>query len=73
MDDFNKAIELKPGDDFTVYMISSLYALQQKTQDACEWLRRAIEMDIKHKNEAQNDNDFDLIRETSEFQALMHS
>ena len=48
-----------------------LYALQNDVEQACTWLRKAIAMSDKNIGMAQTDSDFDTIRDTPEFQALM--
>jgi len=69
--DYSRAIELQPDYVDPVYNTACAYALQHQVKLACTWLKRAIEMDRKCLEDARNDTDFDPIRETLEFQALV--
>ncbi len=71
--DCGRAIELNPTDATPVYNTACAYALQSDLEQACEWLHRAICMDAKYVEMARTDSDFDSIRNTEEFQALLKS
>jgi hypothetical protein len=40
-------------------------------EQACTWLRRAIQMSDEKMEMARTDSDFDSIRDTQEFQGLV--
>jgi len=47
------------------------YGLQNQVERAVECLQKAIALDPKLKDQAKNDTDFDLIRESDQFRALV--
>jgi hypothetical protein len=51
--------------------MACVYALQEASAQACVWLRRAIGMTNRYAQMARTDSDFDGIRATAEFEALM--
>jgi tetratricopeptide (TPR) repeat protein len=69
--DYAQAMKLDPSNDSPVYNTACAYALQNEVTQACVWLRKAIVMSDKYIGMAQTDTDFDAIRDTPEFQALM--
>lgn len=69
--DFNRALELRPDYADTVYNIACAHALLQQVESACIWLHRAIQLDQKCLEDGRTDPDFDLIRDTPEFQAVL--
>ena len=69
--DFARAIELQLNMEVAVYNTACVYALQRKVDPACTWLRKAIQMDIVNLDKAYTDREFDLIRDTPEFQAVL--
>jgi tetratricopeptide (TPR) repeat protein len=69
--DYTRALELDPNDDIVVYNMTCLYALQNDVEQACTWLRKAIAMSKENAGMAQTESDFDAIRDTPEFKALM--
>jgi len=41
-------------------------------EEACEWLRKAIDLDEKYREMARDDEDFDALREHEGFRALLN-
>ena len=70
--DYARAIELDPNDDSPIYNTACAFALQHDVGQACTWLRRAIQMSSENIERARTDTDFDSIRDTPEFQALLN-
>ena len=70
--DFAKVEELlKKGESRPAYIVASGFALSSLPSEACRWLRLAFERDKEFVNEVRSEPDFDLIRDTPEFKALM--
>ena len=69
--DYNQAIHLDPNDNTPVYNTACAYALLLDVEQACHWLRRAIIMNGEYISMAQEDSDFDGIRDQPTFQALL--
>ncbi|MEW5873064.1 MAG: tetratricopeptide repeat protein, partial [Chloroflexota bacterium] len=55
------------------YNKACAYALMNDVPQACRWLRLAIQMDGETLDLARTDADFDAIRNTPEFQAVLSS
>ena len=53
------------------YRSSCVYALMGDEAPACKWLKEAIARDKSSRESAREDPDFDCIRESACFQALM--
>ena len=70
--DYARAIELDPTDSSPVYGTACVFALQHDVGQACTWLGRAIQMSSENIEMARTDTDFDSIRDTPEFQALLN-
>jgi tetratricopeptide (TPR) repeat protein len=70
-EDYLIAMELDPHDSIPVFNIACLNAVQGNVNEACTWLKLAIEMDKNNIEDAINDHDFDLIRNTKEFQEIV--
>jgi hypothetical protein len=47
------------------------YALQNNAALACHWLRRTLSLDKHYVKTSRNDPDFDAIRDSQEFQAVL--
>ena len=70
--DYNKAIDLDPQDPMSYYNLACSYALQGQVEKACDKLRSAIQMNQEYADSARTDPDFDSIRGSNEFQALLN-
>ena len=69
--DYQRALELDPHYGDAIYNTACAYALQGQTALACEWLRRALGIHRKYLELCRSDPDFDPIRQTPEFQAIV--
>jgi tetratricopeptide (TPR) repeat protein len=69
--DYGRAIELDPEYSAPIYNTSCAYALMLDVEHACDWLGKAIVMDAKYRQTAQEDTDFDGIRQDARLQALL--
>jgi tetratricopeptide (TPR) repeat protein len=68
---YEKTIEFKPNFASAFFNKACCYALQNQADLAIEWLQQAIALDPKLREDAETDTDFDLIRESDRFRALM--
>ena len=68
---YDKALEIKPDDPSVYYNKACAYALQNKIQLAIENLQQAINLDVKYKDMAKTNTDFDSIRDNEQFQELL--
>jgi tetratricopeptide (TPR) repeat protein len=68
--DFERAIELWPWFAQAYYNAARVYALMGETCEACKWLEKAIGLADKYRQTAQDDEDFEAIREDERFKAL---
>jgi hypothetical protein len=59
------------GEGNYTYNTACAHALLNHTAEACAWLEKAIALDVKHRQMALTDTDFDPIRATPCFQALL--
>lgn len=62
-----------PEESSPYYNIACVYAAQGKIDDAVKWLRKAIEAHPEFKSQAKKDKDFDKIRNSKEFKALINN
>jgi len=70
---YDKAIEIKPDLHQAHYNKACCYALQDNRESAIASLQRAIELDKSYREMAKTDTDFDGIRDSEQFQALIGS
>jgi len=71
IDSFDKVIAIKPDYDSAFYCKALCYGLQNQVELAVDCLQQAIELDSQYKERAKTDTDFDLIRGSDRFQALI--
>jgi tetratricopeptide (TPR) repeat protein len=69
--DYGRVIDLDPQDATAYYNTACAHALLNHPAEACAWLKKAIALDAKFRQMALTDSDFDPIRDTPCFQALM--
>jgi tetratricopeptide (TPR) repeat protein len=72
--DYGRAIELNPNGEAAAAAYDSTscgYALMGDDRKACEWLQAAIALDESCREKAREDGDFDSVRESVCFQALL--
>jgi len=65
-----KALEKNPKDGKIYYLIASAFCLFGKTKECAENLSKAIEIDDFFKILAQNESDFEELREDNEFRQI---
>lgn len=65
--EFEKALHKQPGSDMVHYAIASAYALSGDKARAVAALQEAVRLNEKNRIYAQNDPDFDRIRDDHEF------
>jgi tetratricopeptide (TPR) repeat protein len=69
---FNKALELKPDYADAFYNEACCYALQGNVEQAIKNLQQAINLiPDEYREDAKTDSDFDSIRDSERFQALL--
>lgn len=69
---FNKALELKPDYADAFYNKACCYALQGNVEQALENLQQAINLSPnEYRQDAKTDSDFDSLRDSERFQALI--
>ena len=66
-----RQLEYAPEEPSPYYNIACVYAEQGKTREAIASLKKAVEAHPEFKDQARNDKDFDKIRNTKEFMALI--
>jgi tetratricopeptide (TPR) repeat protein len=69
--DFRRSLELKPEDSNTLYESACLFSLWGKSNEALDYLKKAIGKDKKHRKMAKTDKDFNNIREDPRFKKLI--
>jgi len=68
---YDQALKFKPDYAPAFFNKACCYGLQNQVEPAIDCLQRAIELDPKCKDWAKTNTDFDLIRESDRFQALV--
>jgi tetratricopeptide (TPR) repeat protein len=68
---FKRQLENAPEEPSPYYNIACVYAEQGKTREAIASLKKAVEAHPEFQEQARNDGDFDKIRNTKEFMALI--
>ncbi|MGD9201581.1 MAG: hypothetical protein PVI26_08475 [Chitinispirillia bacterium] len=69
--DFRKVIELEPGNVDGYYRLAAAASLATYKQYALYWLQRCFEAGFTNYQLIENDNNFDILRETDEFKTLL--
>lgn len=67
---YNKALEVEDY-VWTYYGIASIYGRRGDSESTVKYLKKAIDMDISVKAEAETESDFDPVRNTEEFKKLI--
>jgi tetratricopeptide (TPR) repeat protein len=67
----DRALKMGPKDDRVVYLVASTLALKGEKDQALTSLREAIELNSVNRIHAQQDPDFDLLREEGDFLDLV--
>jgi tetratricopeptide (TPR) repeat protein len=69
----NKMITLQPEDTEPYYYMAGIYSRQSNINDSIAWLKKAIAKGYNNWDRLKTDRNFDNIRETSFFKALVES
>lgn len=67
---FNKAVEKKPDHAKILYFMAAIYQSMGDSDQSLEFLKRSIQKDKYFKILAQNDSDFEDLREDKKFKLL---
>jgi tetratricopeptide (TPR) repeat protein len=67
---FNKAVEKDPNQAKILYFIAAVYQSMGDTDQSLEFLKKSIQKDKYFKILAQNDSDFEALREDKKFKIL---
>ncbi len=67
---FNKAIEKNPDHAKILYFMAAIYQSMGNSDQSIEFLKRSIQKDKYFKILAQNDSDFENLREDKKFKLL---
>jgi tetratricopeptide (TPR) repeat protein len=67
---FKEIARLEPGKDEACYWLAGLYAVQKQTDEAIEWLERAVDRGYSDWDRMKNDPKFRNIRDTSYFKKM---
>jgi hypothetical protein len=68
---YNRAIEVAPNFATSYYNVSCLYSLKKERAKAIEYLKKAIALDLRYKEKARVDQDFNSLKEEKEFEELV--
>jgi len=66
-----RQLEIDPKEPSPNYNIACVYAVQGKVDEAVHWLGKAIKAHPEFRRQARSDKDFDNIRNSAKFAALM--
>jgi len=69
--DYDRALELKPDYPSPRYNMACVYSLINRPDGAVKWLKEAIDLDEKCRDEAKSDPEFDNIRDDPRFKELV--
>jgi len=69
--EFQKQALLEPKDPSSAYNVASCYAQQGKAGDTVEWLKKAVAIDTKYKEQASKDESFKKVKGAKAFQDLI--
>jgi Tfp pilus assembly protein PilF len=67
----HRAIEVDPNYATSYYNLSCILATKKEKDKALEYLKKAISLDQKYKEEARTDKDFDNLRGQKEFEEAL--
>lgn len=65
-----KACELKPGEGKAAYMLATAYGRMNKIEESLDFLKKAIQRDKIFAVLAQNETDFEPIKEDKKFKLI---
>jgi tetratricopeptide (TPR) repeat protein len=67
---FNKAVEKDPNHAKILYFMAEIYQSMGDSDQSLEYLKKSIQKDKYFKILAQNDSDFEALREDKKFKIL---
>jgi len=67
---FNKAVEKDPNHAKILYFMAAIYQSMGDSDQSLEYLKKSIQIDKYFKILAQNDSDFEALREDKKFKIL---
>lgn len=67
INDYERAIRLNPEDFFPYYNAACCLAIQKKSEEACRFLKFAVEKGFNNGSQLKKDKDFDNIRNSACF------
>ena len=68
---YNRAIEVAPNFATSYYNVSCLYSLKKERAKAIDYLKKAIALDLRYKEKARVDQDFNSLKGEKEFEELV--
>ncbi|MBN1486096.1 MAG: tetratricopeptide repeat protein [Anaerolineae bacterium] len=71
LEEYQRAVEIMPEYATPYYNAACAAALKGDAEIACNWLKQAIEHKPRYRVMAQQDSDFDALRENADFRALV--
>ena len=71
--DYAKALSFDSHDATAIYYSACAFALSGDESQACAWLEQAMLIDVSYRHLAQEDPDFDALRNTECYTSLMGS
>jgi len=69
--DLKRSLEPRPDHPATLYNMACLFSLWEKTDEALDYLEKAIAGDEKYREKSKTDKDFSNIREDPRFKKLI--
>lgn len=69
---YKKLLKNQPYNNTIQYNIACLYAIQGKTNQAIDWLQKAIDNGYKNWELIKTDNDLEVIRNTEYYKSLLN-
>lgn len=71
IEDCSKVVQFGPNDAFAYYNIACVYSAQNKTVEACQWLKTAVEKGFSNWTHIKEDKDLDNIRTSACYMEIM--
>jgi protein O-mannosyl-transferase len=68
---FHRAIEFDPNFATSYYNVSCIYSMKKEKTKTIEYLKKAIALDIRYKEKARVDQDFNSLRGEKDFEELV--
>jgi tetratricopeptide (TPR) repeat protein len=68
---YKEILKVMPGNPVVYYNLACVYALQNKTEEALGWLKKAVNNGFNNWNLLKTDHELENIRDTSDYKALI--